>query len=146
MFAIQVEGSVRNNFHVLFETKIGRLGRIKCKERPYVTQPSMMYRTELNLSKLNLNRLKWLETWAYHVVLFLLFPSIAHSLNNSIIWPLNESKWKTCAICDERLLNPISGIMQVLLLTLCFYINGTLKLHNGDFSKYFVIKRIFKVF
>ena len=70
-FVVQVEGSVRNNFRVLSETKIVRLGRVKRKERPYATQLSKTYRTELNLEKPNLNRLEWLEIWSYHVVLFL---------------------------------------------------------------------------
>ena len=55
-FVSQVEEDVRNNFRVLSETTIGRLGREKRKERPYVTQPSKTYRTELNLAKLNLKR------------------------------------------------------------------------------------------
>ena len=58
MLVFQVEEDVRNNFRVLSETKIGRLGREKHKERPYVTQQSKTYRTELNLVKLNLNRLE----------------------------------------------------------------------------------------
>ena len=56
MLVGQVEEDVRNNFRVLSETKIGLLGREKRKERPYVTQPSKTYTTELNLAKLNLNR------------------------------------------------------------------------------------------
>ena len=58
MYVGQVEEDVRNNFRVLSETKIGRLDRVKRKERPYVTQLSKTYRTELNLAKPYLNRLE----------------------------------------------------------------------------------------
>ena len=48
MLVGQIEEDVRSNFRVLSETKIRRLDREKRKERPYVTQPSKTYRTELN--------------------------------------------------------------------------------------------------